>query len=211
MELEHPIRVEFCGYLTDTGGAGRYRGGVAVMRDFRLLAEKAAFQFRSERRKFLPWGLEGGSHGSASAIVLDPYGEARLLGEKGEIRIRRGEVVRTCQSGGGGYGNPLLRDPKLVWADVRDEFVSVQAARDDYGVVIDQTSGSLDEVATETLRAQKLSRKAIPTEPHFIHATQQDVEQVLTIESGRVCPRIQYSVPDRKWTKPRMRGTEGES
>lgn len=182
MELENPVRVEFCGYLTDTGGAGRYRGGAAVMRDFRLLADSAAFQFRSERRKYLPWGLQGGEPGSASTVVLDPYGDAQLLSEKGEFRLERDQVIRTCQSGGGGYGDPLRRDPKAVWADVRDEFVSVAAARDHYGVVLDPSTGALDETATQALRADKAEcANGTPVELREIVATQRDVERIVDL------------------------------
>ncbi len=155
VELEHPVRVEFCGYLPDTGGPGRFRGGLAVVRDFRLLAESAAFQFRSERRKYRPWGLEGGEAGSVSAIVLDPYGKSELLSEKGEIKLKSGQVVRTIQSGGGGYGHPFDRAIETVLADVRNGLVSFTGAADSYGVVIDPRTRQLDEEATRRTRANR--------------------------------------------------------
>ena len=182
IELENPVRVEFCGYLTDTGGPGMYRGGVAVMRDFRLLADVAEFQFRSERRKYLPWGLQGGEAGSASTIVFEPYGDARLLTEKGEFRLDRDQVVRTCQSGGGGYGDPLQRTAYAVWADVRDEFVSIAAARDRYGVVIDPATGEVDDAATQKLRAERAAYGVrAASEPRAILATIADVERIVDL------------------------------
>jgi N-methylhydantoinase B/oxoprolinase/acetone carboxylase alpha subunit len=194
MELESPVRVEFCGYLTDTGGAGTYRGGAAVMRDFRLLAESAVFQFRSERRKYLPWGLQGGAPGSPSTIVLDPYTKPRLLNEKGEFRLERDQVVRTCQSGGGGYGNPMLRDPNAVWADVRDGFVSIEAASDVYGVAIDRATGALDELGTRDLRADPRMRGgAARTELREISATQADVDRIVAL--GHAASAFAHSPP----------------
>jgi len=152
VELEHPVRLEFCGYVPDSAGAGRFRGGMSVMREYRLLATEASLQYRSERRKFRPYGLQGGHPGSVSIVVWNPDGESRLLPEKGEIRMRRGDLIRFCQASGGGYGDPMSRDPEQVCRDVRDELVSIGVARTVYGVVVDPDSGALCHEETEELR-----------------------------------------------------------
>lgn len=182
MELEHPVRMEFLGYLQDTAGAGRYRGGLALMRDIRLLANAATLQWRSERRKYLPWGLDGGEPGTASAIIWDPLGEHRLLPEKGELTWRRGDLIRVCQSGGGAYGNPLDRDPLEVERDVRDGIVSLQQARSAYGVALDGRTGRVLAGETEELRTQKRSAKVVSLFPvQAVPANALDIDHVVAM------------------------------
>jgi N-methylhydantoinase B len=154
VELEHPVRLEYYGYVQDSGGAGRFRGGMAVLREYRALVD-ATLQYRSERRKFRPYGLHGGEPGSASIVIINPAGECRLLEEKGEIRMKKGDIIRFCQAGGGGYGDPLNRDPQQVWRDVRNELVSPEAALAKYGVVIDPATRTVDRDATERLRKSR--------------------------------------------------------
>ena len=152
LELEHPVRMEYCGYVPDACGHGQFRGGMAVMRDIRLLTDRASVQYRSERRKYLPWGLQGGGPGTASVVVADPLGAAALLPEKGETRMRRGDLLRLCQSGGGGYGDPLLRDPQAVRRDVRDGLITPVTARDVYGIVLAPDNATVDEAQTADRR-----------------------------------------------------------
>ena len=147
--LEHPVQLDFCGYVTDSCGAGMYRGGMAVMREYRLLAEEANLQYRSERRKYRPYGVQGGHPGSASVVIWNPDGEAKILPEKGEIRMRRGDIIRFCQASGGGYGDPLNRDPKQVARDVRDELISPDAAKTLYGVILNADTGAANEAKTQ--------------------------------------------------------------
>jgi N-methylhydantoinase A/oxoprolinase/acetone carboxylase beta subunit/N-methylhydantoinase B/oxoprolinase/acetone carboxylase alpha subunit len=174
--LEHPVQLDFCGYVTDSCGAGMHRGGMAVMREYRLLAEEATLQYRSERRKFRPYGVQGGHPGSASIVLWNPEGEAKLLPEKGEIRMRRGDVIRFCQASGGGYGDPLERDPQQVARDVRDELIGPSAARDLYGVHIDPETGKPDEAQTARLRtALRQSRDPLPKQPQVYPVTQENV------------------------------------
>jgi len=152
VELEHPVRLEFCSYVNDICGAGQYRGGMAVMREYRLLATEASLQYRSERRKFRPYGLQGGSAGSASIVIWNPDTEAKVLPEKGDLRMRKGDVIRFCQASGGGYGDPLMRDIMQVKRDVRDEFITAETARRIYGVIIDDVTNEVDLEATKKLR-----------------------------------------------------------
>jgi N-methylhydantoinase B/oxoprolinase/acetone carboxylase alpha subunit len=179
--LEHPVQLDFCGYVPDSPGAGRFRGGMAVMREYRLLADEANLQYRTERRKFRPYGSQGGHPGSASIVLWNPEGEARLLPEKGEIRMRRGDVIRFCQASGGGYGDPLERDPFQVARDVRDELVSAATARSVYGVSIDPATGRVVEEETRQLR-EGLGKTGVryAKEPKVIAVTQSDINFMIT-------------------------------
>ena len=79
LEAELPLRIEQYGYLPDTGGAGQHRGGLSLVRDFRLLAEEATLQIRADRTKYFPYGLQGGKAGAPSRNILNPDGEAHEL------------------------------------------------------------------------------------------------------------------------------------
>ncbi len=156
IEAEHPLRVERYALVPDTGGPGRYRGGLSMARDFRLLADEAVLNVRSDKRAHPPYGLAGGKPGSPSWNVVNPDGEARVLPTlfQNVYPLRRNDVFRHVLAGGGGYGSPLERDPALVLKDVRQGRVSPAHAREAYGVVIAGADESLhvDEAATAVLR-----------------------------------------------------------
>ncbi|MBN9511511.1 MAG: hydantoinase B/oxoprolinase family protein, partial [Alphaproteobacteria bacterium] len=103
---------------------------------YRFIEEEAVLQVRSDRHTHRPYGLAGGYPGKPSASMLDPDGEARPLPPKLTMTIRQGQVFRHDLPGAGGWGDPLLREPEAVLRDVRNEFVSIAAARALYGVVI---------------------------------------------------------------------------
>ena len=111
-------------------------------------------QVRADRHTFRPYGLYGGSPGRPSRNVLTAAdGPEREIPAKVTMTMRRGDVFRHDQPGPGGWGDPLERDPARVLRDVRNELVSVESARDDYGVVIDRAAWRVDEGATAALRA----------------------------------------------------------
>ncbi|MGH7416769.1 MAG: hydantoinase B/oxoprolinase family protein, partial [Candidatus Rokuibacteriota bacterium] len=111
------------------------------------------------------YGLYGGHPGRPSRNVLNPHGEARVLPAKITMTINRGDVFRHEQPGPGGWGDPLERDPAAVLRDVRNELVSLAAARDDYGVVIDPNRLTVDEAATVRLRANIRAARGWATLP----------------------------------------------
>ncbi|HYF18944.1 MAG TPA: hydantoinase B/oxoprolinase family protein, partial [Ramlibacter sp.] len=194
--LEHPVQLDFCGYVPDSCGAGRFRGGMAVMREYRLLAEQATLQYRTERRKFRPYGAQGGHPGSACIVVWNPAGEARLLPEKGEIRMRKGDVIRFCQASGGGYGDPLRRDPLQVARDVRDELVSAESARALYGVVIDPQTGQPDEAGTRQLRARLARPGGAPDpRPAVVPVTAADIDFMVRASDAAAAPGPRTASP----------------
>ena len=154
VEADQPLLIERFGLYPDTAGAGKYRGGLSLIRDFRLLAEEATFQLRSDRSDFQPWGLEGGKHGTPTRNYLNPDTDMQKLPGKHLMTLKKGDVYRVIQAGGGGYGDPLDRDVYAVLEDVREEKLSIEHVRQEYGVVIHPDSLELDLRATEVLQAE---------------------------------------------------------
>lgn len=133
IERDDPLRVREYGFVPDTGGPGRQRGGLAVRRALEVLADEATLNLRSHRNQTPPYGLHGGRPGSTSATWLVRDGERTLLPAKTTVQVRRGDVVIHHTAAGGGVGDPRQRDPQLVQADVSNGKVSPEAAREWYG------------------------------------------------------------------------------
>jgi N-methylhydantoinase B len=153
-EAEMPMSVLAYEFVTDKAGAGKSRGGVPFRRDYRFLEHEGMLQVRSDRRDHRPFGLYGGSPGQPSENYLNPDTDSRLLPSKLTMTIKKGDVFRHVLAGGGGWGDPLERDPEAVLRDVRNEYISAARAKSDYGVVVDTGTWRVDLVATETLRAE---------------------------------------------------------
>ncbi len=153
IEAEQPLEVLCNEFVPDTGGAGRYRGGVSIRRDWRFLEHEAVLQVRADRRTHRPYGLYGGEPGTPSLNVLNPGTAAeRVLAAKLTMTIREGDVFRHELPGAGGWGDPLVRDPEAVLADVIQGLVTAEAASRDYGVVL--VAGKVDVPATEARREE---------------------------------------------------------
>ena len=155
IESQNPIQILRYELIPDRAGAGKYRGGVPYRRDYLFTEDEAVLQVRSDRRRFRPFGLYGGYAGRPSRNILNPDKEARLLDSKLTMQLRRGDVFRHELPGGGGWGDPLDRDPSNVLSDVRNEYISVDGANRDYGVVIDTSTWIVDLVATQNLRESR--------------------------------------------------------
>ena len=114
---------------------------------------EGVLQIRNDRCAFHPYGLYGGRPGKLGRNVLNPGtpDETPLTG-KVTRDIRQGDVFRYEMAGAGGWGDPFERDPERVLRDVRNEYVSLEAALEEYGVVIDAGSWTVDEGATTKLR-----------------------------------------------------------
>jgi N-methylhydantoinase B len=158
IEADYPLRVESYGFVADSGGPGRHRGGMAIERVFRLLADEATLTVRSDKRRFPPFGLAGGRPGSGSLNVVNPGTASErvlpvLITEP--VPLRRGDVFRHVLASGGGWGDPRSRDPELVLEDVRLGRVTPEGARRDYAVAIASGAGglSIDAAVTAALRA----------------------------------------------------------
>jgi len=166
IEREYPLRIERYGLVPDTGGAGRFRGGLAIERVFRLLADEAVLSVRSDKRRFPPYGLHGGSSGSPSMNVMNPGADQRVLPVLFDkpVQMNKGDVYRHVMAGGGGYGDPLDRDIGLVEKDLREGRVSKEGALRDYGVVAHWQSPTwiVDVAASRAERdRRRITRPAI--------------------------------------------------
>ncbi len=165
MELDYPVRLEQYSLVTDSGGAGKYRGGLAVSRDWRYLGDQpATLSIRSDRREHPPYGLYGGGTGAPSLNIINPgTDQERVLRTMVTGELQPGDVIRHVQPGGGGWGDPLERALSAVAHDVGNDKVSVAKAAELYGVVVDPKSLEVDEEATRSLRCDQ--RKATAEAP----------------------------------------------
>ena len=160
VEADQPIAVEHYGFVPDSGGAGRWRGGLAIERHLRFKADDAVLQIRSDRRDHRPYGLAGGGPGAASDVTIRrASGEVERFPAKFLTRVDRGDVLRVRLAGGGGHGDPLERDPQAVLADVLEEKISPDHARSAYGVVITGDPPAIDAMATAALRGARASAR----------------------------------------------------
>jgi N-methylhydantoinase B len=151
-EQEYPIVIERYGLVPDSGGAGLHRGGLAVERVWRCLTPDTSLIVRSDRAVHPPYGLAGGAPGAPSSNVLVRNGDREELPPMFSIGVEQGDVYEHRTAGGGGWGDPLGRDPAAVAADVADGKVTPGAARKLYRVAVGD-DGTLDEQATAELRA----------------------------------------------------------
>jgi N-methylhydantoinase B len=153
-EANQPMIVERFELIGDSGGAGTHRGGCGIRRDLRFLADEGKLTNLSDRQRFAPYGLYGGKPGRLGRTVLNPGPGEEIVHGKQSREFAYGDVISFQQSGAGGYGDPLERDARRVLEDVLDDYVSIEAARREYGVVIVAGGAdlSIDEPATEALR-----------------------------------------------------------
>lgn len=154
VETRWPVRVLSYELHRDSGGPGRYRGGVGVIRRIRILKGGLRFSGRVANVQHPPWGVAGGCSGGPGSIIRNPgtANEAILPPVCENVVLDEGEVVEVRTSGGGGYGDPATRDPDRVLADVLGGFVSLEAARTRYGVAIDPDKWVVDPMETAVLR-----------------------------------------------------------
>ena len=156
IEADQPIVVERYALVADSGGAGRYRGGLALERHLRFKADRATLQIRSDRRDHPPYGLAGGGCGAPSNVsIVRATGVEEACPAKFLTTVDDGDVLRVRLAGGGGHGDPLLRAPAAVLHDVREEKMTVEHARAAYGVAIGGKPHAIDEAETARLRAAR--------------------------------------------------------
>ena len=162
IEVRHPVLFERYEFVTDSGGAGRFRGGLAIARDFRNGADEALLTVQCDRARFAPGGYFGGLPGKAAEFALNAgtADELALHSKATSHPLTPGDRFHWAAAGGAGFGDPLQRDPELVRRDVRDQKVSVDAARDCYGVVLDEATGKVDDAATTRLREDAARSRA---------------------------------------------------
>ena len=159
-ETRFPLRVESLQLAPDSGGPGKRRGGLGYRKEFRVLRD-AAFLSVADRSILSCWGLAGGMAGKPFRVTIDPGGpgERMLPGLVDDELLPAGTLVRIDTTGGGGWGDPLDREPARVALDVMQGKVSPSSAHDDYGVVLSGDNNGVDETATAALRAEIRRRR----------------------------------------------------
>lgn len=162
-ERANPILTTECEILMDSAGPGKWRGGVGVRKTSLMLeAEDTVISYICDRERAVVWGIEGGLPSMPHGLTLTRAGsntEERLGTIFSDVPIGQGDIFSRPTAGGGGFGDPLERDPALVVEDVKDDYVSVTRAATDYGVVIRTIDAELcdyevDPAATSALRAK---------------------------------------------------------
>jgi N-methylhydantoinase B len=154
-EFNYPVRILRYELVEDSDGAGRYRGGLGLRRDYLFPDHEVSFTILADRDRWGPGGLFGGLPGRKASYILNPDSESVELGSKVTLELKPGDVIsyRTC--GGGGYGLPEERDPLAVLRDVREGKISLKRAAEIYRVAIDVESWSVDEAETAKLRQSR--------------------------------------------------------
>ncbi len=158
IESDYPIRIERYGFVPDTGGAGEYRGGLGLVREYRMLSGDIYFGVRSDKCFHPPHGLFGGHTGAPAANRIRSARGDQVLPPMPmqPIALHEGDLYRHVMAGGGGYGDPYDRDPERVRADVLDGKITVGHAREAYGVVLrNEPQSPVDIQATRALRAAR--------------------------------------------------------
>jgi N-methylhydantoinase B len=153
IELSYPVRMRRYGLNCDSGGPGRWRGGCGVIREIELLSGEAILGNRIE--SVAPWGVNGGMAGRPGHYTLNPgRPDERVLPSLCDGTVmRKGDVLLV--ETGGGWGHPFDREPERMQRDVMGGFVSLERAREDYGVVLAPETFELDLHATGELRRKR--------------------------------------------------------
>jgi N-methylhydantoinase B len=153
-EAKYPVMVESLSLIADSGGPGRHRGGLGVEM---VVAALSDFNVNTsiERAVCLPWGLEGGLEATGNEMLLRRDGVVHSDVPNAKVfraKVKTGDAYILRSGGGGGFGSPLERPPRRVQHDVRQGYVSLMAARDYYGVILDPDTFEVDEAATRQQR-----------------------------------------------------------
>jgi N-methylhydantoinase B len=153
IEQRFPIRIERYELVADSGGAGKFRGSLALRRDIRVLTGPVSFARYADRHTIAPQGLFGGKPGTTGCFELNPEtNHARPLRSKGLDTLEAGDLVRLRLPGAGGYGDPRERDLDALDRDLIDGKVTPDAAEANYAVVVDRNALRVDRAATRRLR-----------------------------------------------------------
>ena len=155
LELTSPYMVLENELYEGSGGAGEYRGGLGLKKAFKLMRGSGSATFRGERFYVSAWGLFGGLPGGLGKGYVIRNGEKEDIPSKRDYDLNEGDEIHSVSSGGGGFGDPLKRKPEYTLQDVLDGRVSLDQAANDYGVVIDEESMSINQEKTTKLREEK--------------------------------------------------------
>ena len=218
IENEFPMVIERTSLRTDSGGAGKTRGGLGIERDVRVAVERASYSVLSDRCIIPPFGVHGGEPGAPNAFTYRHDGvelqPGKIPGKATGCPVGQGDVVLMRTSGGGGYGDPLMRDTALVLADVELGFVTTRAAYDAYGVAF-APDGSIDVKATVDRRAalaalrcelmvvahDKLTTGEYAHGRRYVHINPTTSSKVRLIEGAPIEIVVPVGAPLRAWIR----------
>ena len=157
IETEFPIRIERYELVPDSAGAGKFRGGLGTLREWRVLSDEMIFNLRTDRFKFSSPGVFNAKPARPGGASLNPgtADERPLHSKTAALRLKANDIVSWHLAGGGGWGSPYERDPERVRLDVIRGYVSLAAAERDYGVVLDAATMAIDVKQTAAKRAIK--------------------------------------------------------
>jgi N-methylhydantoinase B len=167
-ERDAPLVTSEHAIVTDSGGPGEYRGGCGLRKGGRMLdCENSVMSYCSDRARSITWGINGGLPGTPHGVTLTQDGESEQMGTVfSSVPIGEGDEFVRPSSGGGGFGDPMDRDPEAVLRDVEEEYVSIERAERDYGVVI--------ETVDEDLREFEIDHDATADAREHIRATRHE-------------------------------------
>lgn len=162
LEVKYGVLVEQYGFNVSGAGAGQWRGGEGVVKDYRITAETALVTGICDRSETPPWGAAGGKPGSCNAITI--YREDGTLAHRGGLisarRVTKGDLVRITTATGGGWGNPLEREANAVRDDVGNGFITPEQAQDVYGVIVNPVTDEVVGVTSERRAMREAVRVA---------------------------------------------------
>jgi N-methylhydantoinase B len=155
VEAETVLMIRASRLLPDSQAAGKYQGGAAVVLDMENMGHEATMTVRGMNRfHFRPWGVDGGDPGGLGEVILNPgTAEEKSIGKINVLQLGRNDVIRIITPSGGGFGDPLERDPARIHADIARGLVTQARAEAAYGAVFDAT-GAIDADATAGRRAE---------------------------------------------------------
>ena len=163
IESEFSTRLRRFELIPDSGGGGKYRGGLGFVREYEMLDNDARFSLRSTKHAVAPKGIEGGDDGKTGRCTLNPGAQTeRVIPSRfSDYTLHPGDVVSLETPGGGGLGIATQRSPAMVLNDVRNGYVTPEKARAVYGVVIQADNGdfTIDDAATQKQRSEKTSER----------------------------------------------------
>jgi N-methylhydantoinase B len=159
LNTTYPIRLRYYGINPDSGGPGRWRGGCGVVRELEILADDVVMSVRLDSTRKAPWGVAGGMSGRVGRAIINPgqEDERQLDPLADQVRLRKHDILRLETGGGGGHGHPYDRPAQTVRLDVLRGFISLEAARADYGVAMrdEPENHEIDFGETAKLRAAR--------------------------------------------------------
>jgi N-methylhydantoinase B/oxoprolinase/acetone carboxylase alpha subunit len=153
-ELAAPIRIKRYDLWQNSGGPGRYRGGLGYRKQFEMLTDDVTFTHRRDRHDFQPWGLHGGSPApTCRTFIRRTSDEVKSLPSQATVTLDTGDIVDVHTTGGGGYGPPTERPITMVERDLQQDRITTSTAESEYGVVV--ADGAIDRAASEQRRVTR--------------------------------------------------------